>query len=110
MKQELKIPVDLDAEKGATVRPDHPNTHRVVIRKTSAINLAAVKAYLEGKMSFDNSVLEAISELPMTLVSWYFRTNSDQTSSTISSGRRRPRNSSRSSVPSLLVSMIAALS
>lgn len=54
--------MDLDVEKGMAARPDHPNVHKVAIRKTNAVNLAAVEAYLEGKMSFDNSVLEAISK------------------------------------------------
>lgn len=58
----MRVLVDLDVEKGMTARPDHPNVHKVVIRMTNAVNLAAVKAYLEGKMSFDNSVLEAISK------------------------------------------------
>ncbi|KAA6409085.1 MAG: eukaryotic translation initiation factor 2c [Lasallia pustulata] len=62
-KQELRVEVDLDVEKGMPARAEHPNHHKVVIRKTNAVNLGALSAYLYGKMSFDNSVLEAINFL-----------------------------------------------
>lgn len=61
MKNELSFVVDLDVERGRTARPSFPNTHYVTIRKTGAVNLAALEAYLKGTMGFDNSVLEAIS-------------------------------------------------
>lgn len=55
--------MDLDQERGVVAREGRtPNTHRVSIRKTSAVNLAAISGYLEGKMQFGNTVLEAISE------------------------------------------------
>ncbi len=63
-KEELRCIVDLDQERNLPPRENRPpNTHRVMIRKTSAVNLAAVSAYLEGKMQFGNSVLEAINFL-----------------------------------------------
>jgi len=63
MKNELSFKVDLDTERGRTARASNPNIHHVSIRKTGAVNLAALEAYLKGTMSFDNSVLEAISKL-----------------------------------------------
>ena len=63
MKNELSFNVDLDTERGRTVRASNPNIHHVTIRKTGAVNLAALEAYLKGTMGFDNSVLEAISKL-----------------------------------------------
>jgi eukaryotic translation initiation factor 2C len=41
-------------------RPSEP--HYCVIRKTTDIKLAALRAYLDGTMSFDNSVLESLSK------------------------------------------------
>ena len=60
---DLNFSVDLDAEKGIPPREGRSNSHRVSIRKTTVVNLAAVQAYLDGKMTFDNSVLQAISKL-----------------------------------------------
>ncbi len=54
--------VDLDAEKGQTPRGDRENKHRVAIKFSTKVRLASVRAYLEGKMDFDNSVLEGISK------------------------------------------------
>lgn len=60
--------VDLDAEKGQTPRPPRDgqpareNKHRVVIKFAKKIQLATVRAYLDGKLDFDNGVLEGISE------------------------------------------------
>lgn len=63
-KQDIIEVVDLDKERNIELKPGRtPNQHRVVIRKTSAVNLAALTAYLEGKMQFGTTVLEAISEL-----------------------------------------------
>lgn len=55
--------MDLDQERGIPAREGRtPNTHRVSIRKTNAVNLAAITGYLEGRMQFGNTVLEAISK------------------------------------------------
>jgi hypothetical protein len=62
MKNEMSFKVDLDNERGRPARPSAPNIHHVSIRKTGAVNLAALEAYLKGTMSFDNSILEAISK------------------------------------------------
>lgn len=59
----MRFIVDLDQERGIAAREGRtPNTHRVAIRKTNAVNLAAITGYLEGKMQFGNAVLEAISK------------------------------------------------
>ena len=54
--------VDLDAEKGQTPRPNHENKHRVGIKFSKKVQLASVRAYLDGKMDFDNGILEGISK------------------------------------------------
>ncbi|CAD6579499.1 MAG: hypothetical protein ASARMPRED_009159 [Alectoria sarmentosa] len=55
--------VDLDAEKGQTPRGDRENKHRVAIKFAKKVQLATVRAYVEGKMDFDNGVLEGINFL-----------------------------------------------
>ena len=55
--------VDLDAEKNRTSRNPDSNKHRVAIKFAKKIRLEVVRAYLEGKMDFDNAVLEGISEI-----------------------------------------------
>jgi eukaryotic translation initiation factor 2C len=59
---ELNFTVDLDQEKGITPRPGRSNVHRVTIRRTKKLDLGLIDAYLKGKISFDNSVLEGISK------------------------------------------------
>ena len=62
--------VDLDAEKGRPPRKGDQadsNKHRVAIKFAKRIRLDTVRAYLEGKMDFDNGVLEGISKtLPLS--------------------------------------------
>lgn len=61
---DINLLVDLDQERNIIPKEGRtPNQHRVVIRKTSAVNLASVQAYLDGTISFDNTVLEGISEM-----------------------------------------------
>lgn len=62
-KPENNFLVDLDAEKGRTPNPDKPNIHRVGIRFAKKIQLATVRAYLDGTMDFDNGVLEGVNFL-----------------------------------------------
>ena len=54
--------IDLDQEKGIVPRASstRSNSHKVQIRPATIVNLAAIQAYLAGKMSMDNSVLQAI--------------------------------------------------
>ena len=61
-KPDNSFVVDLDAERGQTPREGHENKHRVAIKFSTKVRLASVRAYLEGKMDFDNSVLEGISK------------------------------------------------
>jgi hypothetical protein len=62
-KKSATLTVDLDAEAGVAPREGRDNKHRVQIRKTTDVPLAAVRAYLDGTMSFDTAVLQGISEL-----------------------------------------------
>ena len=55
--------VDLDEEQGTLARPGRSNSHKVQIRPSTKINLAAIQEYLNGKMTMDNSVLQAIGIL-----------------------------------------------
>ena len=60
----MQCTIDLDVEKGKTPRPNgKPNTHKVQIRPTTTINLAAIAGYLAGKTTMDTSVLQAIGNL-----------------------------------------------
>ena len=54
--------VDLDEDRNIPAREGRSNTHKFVMRRTGYVNLAALQAYLNGTMTFDNSVLEAISK------------------------------------------------
>lgn len=59
----LNTMVDLDAEAG---RPNNGapsrNTFRLVVRRTKSVNLAVLDAWLKGKTSFGEPVLEAMSK------------------------------------------------
>lgn len=63
--EELRITVNIDEEKGKPA--DEKNTYYVIIRNTGTIRLHALRSYLEGKMDWDNSVLECMSEWPAPL-------------------------------------------
>ena len=68
-KPENSFIVDLDAEKGQTPREGRENKHRVVIKFAKKVQLATVRGYLEGKIDFDNGILEGISEIsPLCLL------------------------------------------
>jgi eukaryotic translation initiation factor 2C len=61
---QLTLTVDLDEGSGRprrTARDD--NKHRVVIRKSGAVPLQVLGAYLEGKTDYDNSVVAGINFL-----------------------------------------------
>lgn len=63
---EIKLVVDLDAERGIPAREGRtPNIHHVVIRNSKPVDLSAIDHYLGGQMSFDNTVLEAISKVSL---------------------------------------------
>jgi eukaryotic translation initiation factor 2C len=58
--KEIRALINIDEHKG---RPsDDRNTFNVTLRNTGTIRLAALRAYLQGEMDWDNSVLECMSE------------------------------------------------
>lgn len=54
--------VDLDQDKNIPPREGRSNAHKIMLRRSGYVNLSALQAYLDGTMTFDNSVLEAISK------------------------------------------------
>lgn len=58
----LNVQVDLDAEQGRPVGKAL-NQFRLFVRPTKKVNLAVLKAWLEGRISMGEGVLEALSEL-----------------------------------------------
>lgn len=86
---EIRITVNLDEERGKPANEN--NTYYVIIRNTGTIRLNALRAYLEGKMDWDNSVLECMSESSPTPspVPRERRLTPPQTSSTMSFDRAR---------------------
>lgn len=59
---EVRVKVDLDKAKrapGAEIRPG--SVFHVTLRKTTEINLAILQAYLEGKVEFNNRVIESLN-------------------------------------------------
>ena len=66
--KEIRVTIDLDADKGKTRRPDGPkNQWLLLIKPTGTIRLAALRGYLKGQSSWDNSVLECMSFLDHVL-------------------------------------------
>ncbi|KAK3109735.1 Protein argonaute, partial [Teratosphaeriaceae sp. CCFEE 6253] len=63
--REVKLLVDLDSvEEGGDGKPrksGKENKHRIVIQQTNTVCFSVLNAYLDGKTTFDNSVLEAIN-------------------------------------------------
>lgn len=71
-KEELRLRVDFDKEKGKEPRKDKDgnlksNETYVRIRYVGEIKMDVIRHYLEKKMDFDNTVLEAISNYPKLL-------------------------------------------
>ncbi|KAL9128364.1 MAG: hypothetical protein Q9217_002943 [Psora testacea] len=63
---EIKLHVDLDAEKGVPPRKGNDgkprdNNHRVRINLAKRVRLESLRAYLEGRLAFEVSVLESIN-------------------------------------------------
>lgn len=56
----LNAIVDLDAEQGRAGRTS--NVFRLVVRPTKTVNLAVLNAWLQGRTSMQESVLEALSK------------------------------------------------
>lgn len=59
---EIRLQIDMDAEKGRVPRADKPrNIVFIIIKRTTVIRLEALRAYLEGKMGWDEHVLECMN-------------------------------------------------
>lgn len=57
----MRIQIDMDAEKNRMSRPGRDNTFHLYIRRSTKIRLASLKAYLEGNMEWDQSVLACVN-------------------------------------------------
>ncbi|KAK8222085.1 Protein argonaute [Zalaria obscura] len=61
---ELRITVDLDAERGRPTKPGgRENKHRVIIKRTNVVKFDQLDSFFSGKANFDNSCLEAVTFL-----------------------------------------------
>lgn len=59
---ELRTTVNMDQERGRVPRADKgPDMVMFIIRKTTTIRLDALRAYLQGKMGWDDHVLECMN-------------------------------------------------
>ncbi|KAG6357971.1 hypothetical protein INS49_013854 [Diaporthe citri] len=54
---EMRIRIDMDAEKNKMTRPGQDNTFTLYIRRSTRIRLVSLKSYLEGQIEWDQSVL-----------------------------------------------------
>lgn len=61
-KEGLNVMVDLDVEQNRPVGKAM-NAFRLFVRPTKTVNLAVLQAWLEGKTSMGEGVLEALSKL-----------------------------------------------
>lgn len=57
---EMRIKIDMDWENNKMSRPGTDNTFYLYIRRSTKIRLASLKAYLEGQMAWDQSVLACV--------------------------------------------------
>ena len=58
---EARVKVDLDRDRPADKKRDNL-FYCIIIKQTTEIKMVALQAYLGGKMSWDTSVLECMSE------------------------------------------------
>ncbi len=64
LERDVNITIDIDAEDGNAPRKDgKENKHRVLIKCTNKVRVDTLVQYLEGRIAFDNAVLEAINFL-----------------------------------------------
>ncbi|KAK1145566.1 Protein argonaute [Aspergillus melleus] len=66
-KQGLNVMVDLDHEQNRRPNTKAPNTFRLLVRLTKTVNLAVLNAWLSGKTSMTEAVLEALNFLDHVL-------------------------------------------
>jgi eukaryotic translation initiation factor 2C len=63
IEREVRLTVDMDAERGRKPSAKGPDHVRVMIRQTNRVRLDVLLSYMEGTISFDNSCLEAVNFL-----------------------------------------------
>ncbi|KAG9232999.1 Piwi domain-containing protein [Amylocarpus encephaloides] len=69
--EQIRVNVDLDAEKGRQPREGKaPDTCFCIIKRTKVIRMAVIAAYLAKKTPFDNSVFEAINFFDHAMRQW----------------------------------------
>lgn len=54
--------INIDEHKGR--ESNEKNTFHVILRNTGTIRLHSLRAYLDGQMDWDNSILECMSKSP----------------------------------------------
>ncbi|OJJ51616.1 hypothetical protein ASPZODRAFT_435068 [Penicilliopsis zonata CBS 506.65] len=69
-EKEFNALVDLDAEQGRPPSTKTNNTFRILVRKTKQVNLAVLTAWLNGKISMNEPVLEALNFFDHVLREW----------------------------------------
>ncbi|KAI9883228.1 MAG: hypothetical protein M1823_005004 [Watsoniomyces obsoletus] len=62
-KTDMRVDVDLDLEEDRKPRPGRSNVHRVLIRRTTQVHMAALSSWLSGQAAFDQTVLQAMNFL-----------------------------------------------
>ncbi|KAI0024005.1 Piwi domain-containing protein [Xylariomycetidae sp. FL0641] len=62
-RNELRLTVDLDRESGKPANPKRVSVYYLKVLQTKAIRLAYLKTYLDGKIPWDNHVLECMNLL-----------------------------------------------
>ncbi|KUI56371.1 Protein argonaute [Cytospora mali] len=67
---ELRIKVDMDEAKGRAAKQDRNNTFVLIIRRSTVIRLASLKAYLEGKAEWDTHILECMNFFDHVIRQW----------------------------------------
>lgn len=60
---EMRITVDMDDERGRMPRPGQNNKFHLIIRRSTSVRLASLKAYLEGSAQWDESVMVCMNFL-----------------------------------------------
>lgn len=58
---EMRIKIDMDFENNKMPRPGVDNTFYLYIKRSTKIRLASLKAYLEGQIEWDQSVLACVN-------------------------------------------------
>ncbi|KAI9147761.1 Protein argonaute [Paramyrothecium foliicola] len=67
---EVRVQVDLDEGRRPNAKGRDKNLFNVTIRKTTEINMAVLRGYLERKVQFNNSVQEALNFMDHLIRQW----------------------------------------